>query len=209
MTLTGLALKNLGRNKFRVILTALGVAIAIVAFLLLRTVIWAWASAAEWAAKDRIVTRHKVTFVMNLPRRYVQDVGAAPHRVKHRADQGGIRRDQRAYVHDAGVPVPAERTKLPGEHGAVVGHRGEGHAHLIRGGPGRRAVGAPWRLAVGSTACVAEIDLADADSLGYRLSPVAAGTGHRPPRAASRRAARMSAVEAAPGSSWPTLRGPR
>ena len=31
MTLTGLALRNLGRNKFRVILTALGVAIAIVA----------------------------------------------------------------------------------------------------------------------------------------------------------------------------------
>jgi putative ABC transport system permease protein len=79
MTLTGLALKNLGRNKFRVILTALGVAIAIVAFLLLRTVIWAWASAAEWAAKDRVVTRHKVTFVMELPKRYVEDVRNAPH----------------------------------------------------------------------------------------------------------------------------------
>ncbi|HEY3817559.1 MAG TPA: FtsX-like permease family protein [Polyangiaceae bacterium] len=79
MTLTGLALRNLGRNKFRVILTALGVAIAIVAFLLLRTVIWAWASAAEWAAKDRVVTRHKVTFVMELPKRYVEDVRNAPH----------------------------------------------------------------------------------------------------------------------------------
>jgi len=79
MTLTGLALRNLGRNKFRVILTALGVAIAIVAFLLLRTVIWAWASGAEWAAKDRVVTRHKVTFVMELPKRYVEDVRNAPH----------------------------------------------------------------------------------------------------------------------------------
>ena len=79
MTLTGLALRNLGRNKFRVILTALGVAIAIVAFLLLRTVIWAWASAADWAAKDRVVTRHKVTFVMELPKRYVEDVRNAPH----------------------------------------------------------------------------------------------------------------------------------
>jgi putative ABC transport system permease protein len=62
-----------------VILTALGVAIAIVAFLLLRTVIWAWASAADWAAKDRVVTRHKVTFVMELPKRYVEDVRNAPH----------------------------------------------------------------------------------------------------------------------------------
>jgi len=79
MTLTGLALRNLGRNKFRVVLTALGVAIAIVAFLLLRTVIWAWASAADWAAKDRVVTRHKVTFVMELPKRYVEDVRNAPH----------------------------------------------------------------------------------------------------------------------------------
>jgi putative ABC transport system permease protein len=79
MTLTGLALRNLGRNKFRVILTAFGVAIAIVAFLLLRTVIWAWASAADWAAKDRVVTRHKVTFVMELPKRYVEDVRNAPH----------------------------------------------------------------------------------------------------------------------------------
>ena len=54
-------------------------AIAIVAFLLLRTVIWAWASGAEWAAKDRVVTRHKVTFVMTLPKRYVEDVRNAPH----------------------------------------------------------------------------------------------------------------------------------
>jgi putative ABC transport system permease protein len=79
MTLTGLALRNLARNKFRVFLTAAGVGIAIVAFLLLRTVVWAWASGAEWAAKDRVVTRHKVTFVMELPRRYVEDVKNAPH----------------------------------------------------------------------------------------------------------------------------------
>jgi putative ABC transport system permease protein len=79
MTLTGLALRNLGRNKFRVILTALGVASAITVFLILRTVIWAYASGAEWAAKDRVVTRHKVTFVMELPKRYVEDVRNAPH----------------------------------------------------------------------------------------------------------------------------------
>lgn len=79
MTLAGLAVRNLARNRFRVMLTVLGVAIAIVAFLLLRTVIWAWASAADWSAKDRVVTRHKVTFVMTLPRRYVENVREAPH----------------------------------------------------------------------------------------------------------------------------------
>jgi putative ABC transport system permease protein len=79
MTLAGLAVRNLARNKFRVALTVLGVAIAIIAFLLLRTVIWAWASGAEYAARDRVVTRHKVTFVMALPKRYYADVLQAPH----------------------------------------------------------------------------------------------------------------------------------
>ncbi len=79
MTLTGLAIRNLTRNKFRVGLTVVGVSIAIVAFLLLRTVNWAWTSAGAFAAKDRVVTRHKVTFVMSLPKRYVTDVASAPH----------------------------------------------------------------------------------------------------------------------------------
>jgi putative ABC transport system permease protein len=79
MTLVGLAVRNLGRNKFRLVLTALGVAVAIVTFLLLRTVVWAWTTGAQYAAKDRIATRHKVTFVMSMPRRYVEDVRNAPH----------------------------------------------------------------------------------------------------------------------------------
>jgi putative ABC transport system permease protein len=79
MTLTGLAVRNLSRNRFRAVLTAVAVAIAVVAFLLLRTVTWAWASGAEYAARDRVVTRHKVTFVMSLPRRYVEDVRNSPH----------------------------------------------------------------------------------------------------------------------------------
>jgi putative ABC transport system permease protein len=79
MTLTGLAVRNLARNKFRVGLTIYGVAIAIWAFLFLRTVIGAWTSGATFAAKDRVVTRHKVTFVMSLPKRYVTDVENTPH----------------------------------------------------------------------------------------------------------------------------------
>jgi putative ABC transport system permease protein len=79
MSVTGLAVRNLARNKVRAMLTMIGVAIAIIAFLLLRTVTWAWASGAEFAAKDRVVTRHKVTFVMSLPKRYVEDVRNAPH----------------------------------------------------------------------------------------------------------------------------------
>ena len=79
MTLTGLAAKNILRNKFRTTLTVLGVAVAILTFVLLRTVLGAWTRGAEFAAKDRVVTRHKVTFVMPLPKRYIDDVRNMPH----------------------------------------------------------------------------------------------------------------------------------
>lgn len=78
MTLLGLSMRNATRNPFRSALTVLGVAVAIVAFVMLRTVVWAYTIGAEVAAKDRVVTRHKVTFVMTLPRRYVDVVRAEP-----------------------------------------------------------------------------------------------------------------------------------
>jgi putative ABC transport system permease protein len=79
VTLAGLAVRNLARNRFRVALTVLGVAVAIVTFLLLRTVVYSWSRGADVAAKDRVVTRHKVTFVMTLPEHYMDDVRAVPH----------------------------------------------------------------------------------------------------------------------------------
>lgn len=79
MTLLGLAARNVLRNKVRATLTVLGVAISVLTFVLLRTVVGAWTAAADFAVKDRVVTRHKVTFVMTLPRRYVEDVRGAPH----------------------------------------------------------------------------------------------------------------------------------
>jgi putative ABC transport system permease protein len=79
VTLAGLAARNLGRNRFRAVLTVLGVAVAIVTFVLLRTVVYAWTSGADYAAKDRVVTRHKVTFVMSLPKRYIEEVRGLPH----------------------------------------------------------------------------------------------------------------------------------
>ena len=79
MTLVGLAARNLGRNRFRAVLTVLGVMVAIVTFVLLRTVVYAWTSGADYAAKDRVVTRHKVTFVMALPKKYIDEVRGLPH----------------------------------------------------------------------------------------------------------------------------------
>ena len=78
MNLASFAARNVLRNRFRTVLTVLGVAVAVVAFLLLRTVVYAWTMAADFAAIDRVVTRHKVTFIMTLPKRYVDDVRTAP-----------------------------------------------------------------------------------------------------------------------------------
>jgi putative ABC transport system permease protein len=69
---------NLLRNRFRVGATAVAVALAVVGFVLLRTVVSASEVAVTHAARDRVGTRHKVSFVMSLPRRYVDQVRAVP-----------------------------------------------------------------------------------------------------------------------------------
>ena len=78
MNLASIAFKNTRRNLFRSVLTVIGVGVAMLAFLLLRTVLTAWLVSAEYAAQDRLATRHKVTFIMTLPKRYVDDVRKMP-----------------------------------------------------------------------------------------------------------------------------------
>jgi len=74
VSLLRLAATNLRRNLLRSLLTIAGVSVAVVTFLMLRTVIWAWNAAADEAVPDRVVTRHKVTFIMTLPHRYLDDI---------------------------------------------------------------------------------------------------------------------------------------
>jgi putative ABC transport system permease protein len=74
MTLAALAVKNVRRNPLRIALTVLGVAIAVLAFVCVRTVLDSWASGAKYAAQDRLSTMHKVTFVMPLPKRYIDEL---------------------------------------------------------------------------------------------------------------------------------------
>lgn len=78
MSLARLAATNILRNPLRSALTVAGVAVAVVTFLLLRTVIWSYNVAAEQAVPDRVVTRHKVTFIMPLPKRYIDDIRGTP-----------------------------------------------------------------------------------------------------------------------------------
>lgn len=73
-----IAARNLKRSWFRTIFTVLGAAVALMAFVMIRTILWSWNAAAEYAATDRIATRHKVSFIMQLPKRYIDDVRGVP-----------------------------------------------------------------------------------------------------------------------------------
>lgn len=74
MNLPLLAARNVLRNKVRTGLTVLGVAVALLAFMTLRTVLSAWTQAEEFSQKDRMAVRSKISWVVLLPKKYVQEV---------------------------------------------------------------------------------------------------------------------------------------
>jgi putative ABC transport system permease protein len=78
MTIGGIGIRNIWRNKTRTTLTVLGGAVAVLAFILLRTVLWAWNVGVEYSAKDRLATRHKVSLIMPVPKRYVDNIRQIP-----------------------------------------------------------------------------------------------------------------------------------
>ena len=69
-----LIFKNAFRHKLRTSLTILGVAIAILAFGLLRTVISAWYAGVEASSASRLVTRNAVSLVFPLPLSYEEKI---------------------------------------------------------------------------------------------------------------------------------------
>ncbi len=79
MTLAGLAARNVLRNKLRLILTICAMAVAVLTFVFLRTLLWSWTVAVEAAPKDRVFTRNKITIAMTLPKRYIDQLRAQPH----------------------------------------------------------------------------------------------------------------------------------
>jgi putative ABC transport system permease protein len=66
--------RTLTRNPFRTTLTVSGIAVAVVTFIALRTIVDAWNTGAEYAAKDRLSTRHKVSYGLPLPKHYAEEI---------------------------------------------------------------------------------------------------------------------------------------
>lgn len=66
------------RNRLRTLLTSIGLAIAIVAFLFLRTFIAAWYAGVDGAAADRLFVRNKSSIMFPLPLAYVNKIKNIP-----------------------------------------------------------------------------------------------------------------------------------
>jgi putative ABC transport system permease protein len=71
-------LRNALRHKLRSVLTILGIAVAVMAFALLRTVVTAWHVGIEASAANRLITRHAVSFVFSLPYAYRERIAQVP-----------------------------------------------------------------------------------------------------------------------------------
>jgi putative ABC transport system permease protein len=73
-----LIFRNALRHKLRTSLTVLGIAVAILAFALLRMVVGAFYAGLDASAADRLITRHAVSFVFSLPRTYMDKIRNVP-----------------------------------------------------------------------------------------------------------------------------------
>ncbi len=78
MRVLKLVYKNMLRHKLRSILTVLGIAIAVLAFCLLRTVVTAWNSGVESSAANRLIVRQSVSFIFPLPEAYAERIRNIP-----------------------------------------------------------------------------------------------------------------------------------
>ena len=70
MLIVRLLFKNAFRHKFRAFLTILSITIAILAFVMLRTVIGAWYAGVDASSASRLVSRNAVSIIFPLPLSY-------------------------------------------------------------------------------------------------------------------------------------------
>jgi putative ABC transport system permease protein len=76
--LVKIVLKNLFRRPLRTILTMFGIATAVMAFGLIRTIVGAWSAGVEASAANRMITRQSVSFIFPLPLPYRQQIVRVP-----------------------------------------------------------------------------------------------------------------------------------
>jgi len=94
-----LIIRNVFRHRLRAGLTILGVAIAMLAFGILRTLVGAWYAGVDASAADRLVTRNKISLIYSLPIAYrtkILQVGGVDG-IGHGLWYGGIYKDKKNF----------------------------------------------------------------------------------------------------------------
>lgn len=94
-----LIFKNALRHKLRSALTIIGIAIAIIAFGLLRTVVTVWNSGVDAASANRLITRQAVSFIFPLPASYQNKIESISGVVKTSGANwfGGVYKDKNNF----------------------------------------------------------------------------------------------------------------
>lgn len=67
MKILSIIFRNAFRHKLRTMLTVLGIATAVMAFGLLRTIVGAWNAGVAGSSANRMIVRHRVSFIFPLP----------------------------------------------------------------------------------------------------------------------------------------------
>lgn len=99
MFILKLILRNVFRHRLRSLLTVAGVAIAILAFGMLRTLTGLWEEGMKHASPTRLVTRNATSLIFPLPISYLERIRQLPGvtRVAHGAWFGGIYIDEKNF----------------------------------------------------------------------------------------------------------------
>ncbi|MEM5787203.1 MAG: ABC transporter permease [Syntrophobacteraceae bacterium] len=94
-----LVMRNTFRQKLRTVLTIFGMAVAILAFALLQTVIEAWYIGVNSAAPNRLVSRNAVSLIFTLPLSYRTRIVQVPgvRQVAYANWFGGVYIDERNF----------------------------------------------------------------------------------------------------------------
>jgi putative ABC transport system permease protein len=74
MLIYKILIRNAFRNRLRAMLTVAGVAVAILAFCLLRTIVGAWYAGVEASSATRLVTRNAISIIFPLPLSYMEKI---------------------------------------------------------------------------------------------------------------------------------------
>jgi putative ABC transport system permease protein len=107
--------RNTIRHPLRAALTILGMAVAVLAFCLLRTVVTAWYAGVDLASPVRLVTRNAVSLMFPLPLSYLPKIQAVSgiHRVAYAYWFEGIYIDKKNFFPQFAASLPAYLDAYP------------------------------------------------------------------------------------------------